>query len=254
MSVHARRYAPQRPARRWSRPLLVTLVLLPGAALLVAVGWRALPGYTGLAWLELEGSFDQVSEQRIAERLSEHRGRSVVALDLRALEQALGEMGWVDRVRLRRIWPDGLHVDVREQQALARWGEIGLVNSRGEVFTVGDAHMPEHLPVLDGPLEHAAEVLATWREVTRVLERHEQRADYLAVDRRGSWRAVLGNGVELRLGPDDPVRQTTRFVRTGLPELADRMAEVAYVDLRYTNGFAVARRAARRDHDAAEGS
>ena len=46
-------------------------------------------------------------------------------------------MPWVDAVSVQRAWPRGLHVLVIEQVAAARWGETGLLNTRGELFVDG---------------------------------------------------------------------------------------------------------------------
>jgi cell division protein FtsQ len=61
----------------------------------------------------------------------------------------------------------------------------------------------------------------------------------LELDERGSWRLVLGSGQEIRLGRRDIDERLYRFFRFVAPALADKLTRVAYVDLRYTNGFAV---------------
>jgi hypothetical protein len=61
----------------------------------------------------------------------------------------------------------------------------------------------------------------------------------LSMDERGSWRLVLGTGQEIRLGRRDIDERLYRFFDVVAPALAPDLARVEYVDLRYTNGFAV---------------
>ena len=57
-----------------------------------------------------------------------------VSADLDRLRSAVEALAWVDRARVRRLWPDRIRIEIVEQQAAARWGEDGLLNTRGELF------------------------------------------------------------------------------------------------------------------------
>ncbi len=61
---------------------------------------------------------------------------------------------WVDRAGVARSWPRALRVQVVEQKPVARWGEGGLLNTRGEVFVQDAQHIPAELPELVGPAGH----------------------------------------------------------------------------------------------------
>ena len=61
----------------------------------------------------------------------------------------------------------------------------------------------------------------------------------LELDERGAWLLTLGGGQEVRLGRRDIDERLYRFFDVVAPALAADLKRVAYVDLRYTNGFAV---------------
>jgi cell division protein FtsQ len=61
----------------------------------------------------------------------------------------------------------------------------------------------------------------------------------LSMDERGAWSLVLAGGQEIRLGRRDIDERLLRFFDVVAPELAAELPRVRYVDLRYTNGFAV---------------
>ena len=57
---------------------------------------------------------------------------------------------------------------------------------------------------------------------------------------RGSWFLTTRSGIELLLGRDDVVDKMQRFLTIDKLMLADRRELIARVDLRYSNGMAVA--------------
>ena len=88
------------------------------------------------------------------------QGDGMVAVDLARIAQAVEAIAWVDRASVARSWPSGLRVQVVEQKPVARWGESGLVNMRGEVFVQDVQHIPSELPQLVGPPGFEAEMTA----------------------------------------------------------------------------------------------
>ncbi len=52
-------------------------------------------------------------------------------------------------------------------------------------------------------------------------------------------RLELADGLQVRLGRQDVKDRLERFIRLASPMVAKRVAEINYVDMRYTNGFSV---------------
>jgi cell division protein FtsQ len=140
---------------------------------------------------------------------------------------------------VQRSWPRGLAVQVIEQQAVARWNSTELVNVRGDLFG-GDARfVPPELPQLAGPNGSAAEVVTRYLALQgRVLEAG-LRLVALRLDARGAWELQLDNGVVVRFGARQVDERFERFMGVALRLVTQRAADIAYVDMRYTNGFAV---------------
>ncbi|HKN09040.1 MAG TPA: cell division protein FtsQ/DivIB, partial [Pseudomonadota bacterium] len=61
----------------------------------------------------------------------------------------------------------------------------------------------------------------------------------LRLDERGAWELDLDNGVTVRLGRREVDARIDRFIRTAAQVIAHRLNEIAYVDMRYSNGFAI---------------
>jgi cell division protein FtsQ len=162
--------------------------------------------------------------------------------DAQDAESALQSLPWVYKARVRRIWPGTLQVELWEQKVVARWGSQGLLNPLGEVF-VAQEDEGDTLPMLDGPENSSTRVWRAFRQCQEQLSMSDLRLTKLVVDRRGSWRATLSEGTEIRLGQGIPLAAIKIFLDKAFPVLREQMAGIAVVDVRYPNGFAVGRRA-----------
>ncbi|MEO7775406.1 MAG: cell division protein FtsQ/DivIB [Steroidobacteraceae bacterium] len=188
----------------------------------------------------VEGRLQRVSPLDVENAVREvSRDKGLVAVDLDAAQRAIRRIGWVDSATVRRAWPRGLRVFVVEQTPVARWGETGLLNVRGELFVNDARHVPPELPELAGP--PGSQGLVTQRYLAaqgRLLEAG-MRLSAVRLDPRGAWEFDLDNGVELRLGRRQVDERFDRFVVAAARVVSQRATEISYVDLRYTNGFAI---------------
>lgn len=159
--------------------------------------------------------------------------------DLSEIEGAVRSIPWIDKVRLARIWPDTLEVDITEQKAVARWGDRALLNPRGERFAPDGVESFADLPVIYGPLGMESYLLEMLNTLNDRLEQKGVRVASLDMSKRRAWIVKLSNGLELHFGRQDPVNELDRFLSL-VPELGEHVfAQLKRVDLRYSNGFAL---------------
>src|SRR5690606_30013801 len=121
----------------------------------------------------------------------------------------------------------------------ARWGDSGLLNTRGELFLTDARNTPEELPQLNGPQGTQTEVaklyLATYPRLLAV----GMHLTSVTLDPRGAWDLALAHGVDVRLGRQDVEGRLERFLQVASPVVAPRLNEIDYIDMRYSNGFAI---------------
>lgn len=189
--------------------------------------------------LVVEGTFQRVAPIQVEAAVADGLKAGFLTVDLGALRARVEALDWVDRANVGRRWPDTLIVRVTEHQAAARWGDSGLLNVRGELFTEHSQHAFPELPSLAGPRGSERDVARRYLAVRGKLVEAGLALDSLSMDERGSWRLVLGGGQEIRLGRRDIDERLYRFFDVVAPALAVELPSVEYVDLRYTNGFAV---------------
>mgnify|MGYP003332028202 CR=1 FL=1 len=195
--------------------------------------------------LVVEGTFQRVTPGQIESAVMNGVDAGFVSVDLGELRRRVKAIDWVDRVNVGRRWPDTLIVRVTEHQAAAHWGENGLLNVRGELFTEQAQHDFPELPRLAGPRGSEREVARRYLAVRGKLAEAGLSLKSLSMDERGAWVLVLGSGQEIRLGRREIDERLYRFFDVVAPALANDLKRVAYVDLRYTNGFAVGWREAQ---------
>lgn len=229
---------------RWKLPMLpwrrIGVVAGVCAALLCG-SWGVMHALDQpVTQVSVRGHFQRVSavdvEDTVRSRLT---GAGLLSINLGALRNGLRSLPWIDSATVERSWPRGLIITVVEQNAVARWNGSGLVNARGELFVKDTQYLPPELPSLQGPMGTEAEVTSRYLAMQGKLVEAGLRLASLARDERGAWQLDLDNGVSVRLGRRDVDMRFARFLDVGAALLAQRGADIAYMDMRYSNGFAV---------------
>ncbi|HTV77940.1 MAG TPA: cell division protein FtsQ/DivIB [Steroidobacteraceae bacterium] len=238
-----------RPERRWSLPAVPWAMLgrcAAAAGILVAVllviSWALDQPITTVS---VAGRFERVAPLDVERAVKESvAGKGLVNVDLAKVRAAVHTLPWVDTVSVQRNWPRGLAVTIGEQVAVARWGDNGLLNTRGELFAHDATHIPRELPRLSGPDGTQAGVVQRYFGMRDRLQEMGMRITALRLDARGAWELDLDNGVTVRLGRQQLDERFNTFMATAARIVAQRAADIAYVDMRYANGFAIGWRSA----------
>jgi cell division protein FtsQ len=125
-------------------------------------------------------------------------------------------------------------------------------NRAGELFLRHSRHIPPELPQLVGPAGTEAQVAHLYLKTYPRLLAVGMRLSQVELDARGAWQLTLGNGARVRLGRQDVEARLERFISMASQVVAQRAAEISYVDLRYSNGFSIGWNAPTRFAQGAE--
>ncbi|MDQ2069503.1 cell division protein FtsQ/DivIB [Natronospira bacteriovora] len=244
--------------RQWQPP--AWLLPVSGGLVLVAVitasALHWLPRLEGPAFetLVIKGERRQLTAEALRDRVRPALLPGYFAADLGALRESLEAEPWVASVSVRRQWPSTLELTVHEQVPVAVWNRSGFLNEAGEFFVPREIHrQPGFLPELSGPEGSEAEVLSAWRDMRRTLAVQELEIAELSLSDRRAWTVTLEAGPVVNLGRSDHEARFRRFVQIALPALQQArqldFAALEYIDMRYTNGFSVARASEGRASD-----
>lgn len=236
----------RRPKRSMRLP--VTVKTLRRSATAVAFAATGVAGIWALASVldrpiravTLSGEFERVAPIQVEASLGELQGIGFLSADLESLRARVEALPWVDEARVQRRWPGEIQVIITEQTPAARWKESGLLNTRGQLFLPETRHAYAELPALAGPEGSETTVARRYLDMRGPLVERGQLLTGVRLDDRGAWRLSLGGGMEVRLGRQDVDERFERFLQIVVPILASREDRAAYVDMRYTRGFAIA--------------
>ncbi|MBL8471827.1 MAG: cell division protein FtsQ/DivIB [Rhodocyclaceae bacterium] len=233
----------------WDRPQVLVAI-----ADLLTVGAVAALGLAGVVWLArlpifplremvLTSEPARVTRAQLeyAVRLGADGNFFTVSLD--RVRAALERLPWVRRAEVRRVWPGRLEISLQEHSARARWRDPGteslLVNREGEVFA---AAYENSLPLFTGPEGTSALMLKRYDEFSSILRAKGRSIRRLDLSTRQAWRMELDDGLNIDLGRDQSkaplAERLTRFAAVREQVVEKLGPGIAYVDLRYPNGFA----------------
>lgn len=239
---------PQEAARPQRSRLRVLLLATGGLLLAVAAGALTLklldPATLPIASVRIEGQFTHVTARELEHTLANVARGNFISVNVDAIRKAAQTLPWVNTVTVHRVWPDTLRIKVSEQVAVANWGEVGaeqdsgLLNNSGKLFTPARTTFPDGLPEIRGPRGTHGTLLAHYHAMSQTLVPLGLHVQRLTQDERRAFHLTLDNGITLVLGRADSYARLMRFVHVW-PSLQARESQLALIDLRYSNGFAV---------------
>ena len=240
--------APEPAKRQW--PVFWREWRLYGGRMALAM--LGVGAFAALAWtldrpirvISMNGAFQRVSPGEVERAVAPFAKAGFMSADLDRIERAVESVPWVDHAMVRRRFPNSLEVTVVEETAMARWGESGLLNTRGDLFVRQATHVPAELPRLSGPDGTESLVAQRYLSVQGRMQEAGLRIAALRLDERGAWEMDLDSGVTVRLGRRDVEVRFDRFIRTASQVISHRSSDIVYVDMRYSHGFAIGWRTA----------
>jgi len=243
--------ASQRVARSPSGARLAGLRRLfatgAGIAVLAACVWGGARFYRSLdvpvAVIAVEGTLSQVSREELENLVAANIEGGFLGMDLQRIRAALAGHPWIEVASVRRQWPDRLRIRVVEEIPIARWGETGFLNRRGEDLYAPRVNGLDALPLLAGPPGSARRVMTQYRDVNQLLQPMGLKIVEFREAPRGDWQLSFANGTALKLGRDRLIDKLKRFQVAWNGALASRVNDIEQVDIRYENGVAVRWRA-----------
>jgi cell division protein FtsQ len=234
-------------------------VLLAVRLLTVLFNWAitfALLGLLGLAgwgfWQKLQvpvthivvqGATPEASAEWVRRDLSAITGEDIWQVDLNAVQAQLLKNTWLTHADVRRVWPDTLVVEIAIHHPIAHWQGDQLLDSDGSVFQPNGMSRgladTESLPNLSGPDGRQWAVWERYLSLKPALAAEGLEMVGLIENSRGSLDVMLQGGTKIRLGMEQIESRLQRLLDVYQKTLAGKLDQIAVIDLRYSNGFAV---------------
>ena len=200
-----------------------------------------------VAAIEIEGANRFVPAEAVRETLAPVTGQSIWAVDIEAWRERLLADRWLTEVRIERQWPDRLVVRLATHQPIAAWNETKLLSEAGVVFQPDERPADLELPALAGPSGSQWSVWERYTSLRPVLAEVGMTLVGVSMSARGALSLSLASGAVIHAGRESLEARLQRLLDVYPDTLAGRMDAVERIDLRYSNGFAVAWRESASD-------
>lgn len=216
--------------------IALTLVALPVVGVLN--GWFAADRWP-VRYLKVDAEFNHVSAEQIRAAIASHLGTGFFALDIDRVRDSVAKLPWIDRVEVRKRWPDTIELRVSEREPFARWGEQRLIGRDGKLFSAPGAESLQGLPRLSGPDDRLDDVIGFYQRSARLFAGTGLALAGVALSERGGWTLTLTSGAVVEIGRERTDERLQRFVDVLSRLVAGHARGFERADLRYANGFAL---------------
>ncbi|MEH6468811.1 MAG: cell division protein FtsQ/DivIB [Porticoccus sp.] len=239
----AKRQGKRLPLRERLRWLTHSLSLLALVGIVVGLLWGGDRLFQKLdvpiGVIGVKGQFTYVDQGDVQAMVEPLISGGILSLNLAKIRHQLELHPWIEQVAVSREWPGGLVITVVEEVPIARWGDSGFLNSRGEMREIGENSDLVHLPLLQGEAHTERSLMKAYREVAQLLQPSSLKIVALRRDVRGAWWLSLENGLELVVGRGQVMEKMRRFLVVWELALKTQAERITRVDIRYDNGVAV---------------
>jgi len=206
-------------------------------------GWQEVKAQ-GADWLpvkyvRIEGAFQYIAKDKIKKVLREQVVNGFYNADIQIIQTSVESLPWVESARVKRVWPDAINITISEQTPLVRWGNDGLLNIKGDIFKPNEINDFSFLPLLIGPKGYEVKMLKVMDEMSSELFEQGMSLAEFHINERRAWNIKLQNEMLLNAGRNQPLKKIQRFLKTVYLLRKEQIAEIAEVDLRYSNGYAL---------------
>ncbi len=226
---------------------LLAVFALSLAAAMIAWGLRS--SWFSIGTIVVTGDVSHNNALTLKANVAPKLAGTFFTLDLGRARQAFESVPWVRKAVVKREFPNRLHVNLKEHQAVAYWGaesESRLLNSFGEVFEANvDEVEQSDLPRLQGPDGQAPLVWAGFQNLQPLFENLNMGLEQLELSVRGGWVSRLENGAVIQHGRgsvEEVNVRTVRFLKT-LSQVAAQHGRkpeaLEAADLRHESGYAI---------------
>ena len=217
----------------------VVVVLAVIAFLVWAVNELRQPDTLPIKKIHALGSFVKVDESMLRTVIAETIEGGYFAVNVSDVQRSVESLPWITSASVSRIWPDTISISVVEEKATAIWAKGGLVNHQGAIILPFEESYPVGLPVFDGPVGMERNMTEFYKTAKQVIAPLGIEIASVNLDSRGAYTLELSNEINVLLGREKIESRLERFARVYKKVLVKRAAEIARIDMRYSNGLAV---------------
>lgn len=224
-----------------SRLIFWLRLLLPFLALVAAITWWLhLTLARPVGKVSIYGQVEHTNLHLLQERALPWLEKPFWRVDLNGLQASLEQDPWLSQVKVSRIWPNQIRLDLTERLAWAHWNQDHLIDTQGKGFNPGfkyNKNLSKHIYSQEATL---AEAVKFWQYLDALLQPQGLQLTQLHQEQRGAWQLEFNSSIRVLVGRDNIPLRINRFIWAWQNWLEAEVENLSSIDLRYPNGLAVA--------------
>ena len=183
------------------------------------------------------GDLFPTQREQLESNLVRFQNKNFLFVNFSEMEKSLEALSWLDTVRVNRVWPRKIKLQIEKNSLIARWNNEAYLSSNGDLIYMDE--VPHNLPTLRSNGLSARESLEHFRLFQQYAKREGLDMMELAEEDFGDWRITFKPGWHLLLRSDSLEEKMESFLEVYSRTLKQKEATLISVDGRYDSSYAV---------------
>ncbi len=184
----------------------------------------------------IEGDIKHVTKEQLSYIAKNRLKGTLFTLNISSLQQEFRQIPWVKEVTVSREFPDTIIVDISEFNALARFGEEGLISEEGKIFEGADSNID--LPTFYVSVNQIPDALKDYKILSELLKNHSISLSKLFLARTGIMRFELSNNLTITICGND-IENQVDLISQYWDRLYQLNPKLNSINLCYKNAMAI---------------
>ncbi|PCH57295.1 MAG: hypothetical protein COC15_01440 [Legionellales bacterium] len=169
--------------------------------------------------------------------------KNIFTVDIANVASSINVLPWVQHVSVARALPDHLVINITEREPLALWNKSGLIAADGSILYPRTLRREllrsSGIPTFYASIQHTVLILEHYKFIATSLAKINLTINSISINKLKELKISLQNGIKVVFGNKDLSIRLNRFILAYSKELQHHQSAIDYVDMQYTNGFAI---------------
>jgi cell division protein FtsQ len=204
------------------------------------------PSFFPVRYIKIIGNGSEQAKAAVKKAIEPFETKGLFRINFQTLEAQSKQWTWMERMRVWRIVPGVLMIQLRTRVPVAIFQSDTIppeqctqwLDRTGYLFDVVPYITVTHLPKLIGSREQLHHLLQCYQALEALLKPQSLQIASIYLDPAARCCVVLTNGIRLLLGHLDPYKKIQQLFDVH-PSVLHQADKIEQLDLRYPTGMAV---------------
>lgn len=145
--------------------------------------------------ITIKGNTRHITNEQLSYIAQNRLHGTVFTLDIKSLQREFLQIPWVQSVVVNREFPDSITVNINEYDAIARWGDEGMLSLNGRIFSGADDSTT--LPTFNGHTGQIPQLINDYNELKPFLKLRNLNLLKLEVTGSGITKIFFSNNLQV---------------------------------------------------------